>query len=219
MGGDNMAMKRKIDVGDKYGMLILIEWKTPPQKSIFKCDCGNLTESIPSDVRKGRTVSCGCKRKNKPKTHGYCIGGKIEKLYYVWTSMKQRCGNHKNKDYPLYGGRGISVCSEWVNSYSNFREWAMSNGYRDNSCIDRQENDGNYEPSNCKWVTNKENCNNTRKNNLLIYNGEAHCISEWSEITGISRSTISARVNSYGWDVKRALTEPASKGKNQFTKK
>jgi hypothetical protein len=213
-----MAMKRSMNVGDKHGMLTLIEWKVAPQKSIFRCDCGNLTESIPSAVKTGKTVSCGCKRKGLPLKHGYCLEKKKEKLYMVWCSMKQRCHNPKNKDFKSYGGRGISVCKEWINDYAAFSRWARANGYIESVYIDRISNNGNYSPDNCRWITNKENCNNTRKNNFLTHNGKTHSLTEWSEITGLSRLTISARINEYGWDVERALTEKAKKGKNQFTK-
>ena len=213
-----MAMKRKINIGDKYGMLTLIEWSTSSRKSMFTCDCGNKIEAVPSEVRTGRTVSCGCKRKGKPLTHGHCINRERESLYDVWLGIKQRCKNPKNKSFDLYGGRGIGICKEWDNSYDVFREWSVLNGHKTGLCIDRKDNNMGYYPNNCHWTTNKINCNNTRKNRSLTYNGETHTISEWAEITGITRSTISARINNYGWSVERTLSEVPLKGNNQFTK-
>jgi hypothetical protein len=115
----------------------------------------------------------------------------------------------------MYGGRGITVCNEWED-YSTFKKWAMQNGYKEGLCIDRIDNFKGYSPDNCRWTTNKINCNNTRKNNNLTFNNETHTLSEWAGITGISRETLNARINEYEWSVERALTEPSFKGKNQY---
>ena len=129
------------------------------------------------------------------------------KLYDVWCAAKARCNNPKNKNYKHYGGRGIKVCDEWENSFQAFYEWAMANGYKEGLSIDRIDNDGNYEPANCRWVTQEEQCNNRRTSHKLTYEGETHTITEWSKITGIKRKIISQRVNNLGWSIERALTE------------
>lgn len=130
-----------------------------------------------------------------------------EKLQRIYSNMKTRCYNPNSNRYHCYGGRGIRVCDEWKNSFQNFKEWAVNNGYADNLTLDRINNNGNYEPSNCRWVTNKQNTNNTRRNRLLTYNGETHTMSEWCEIIGIKLQTLSARIYR-GWSVDDAITKP-----------
>lgn len=116
----------------------------------------------------GKTVSCGCFYKETrygKRTHGF---SHKERLYGVWLNIKDRCYNKNNIHYRSYGGRGIVMCDEWKNDYKSFRDWCYSHGYeekikesgRNDLTIDRINNDGNYEPSNCRWITNKENCLN-----------------------------------------------------------
>lgn len=119
--------------------------------------------------------------------------------------MIDRCFNKNNPQYSIYGGRGITVCEEWRNDYIAFREWALSNGYDENLSIDRINNDGNYCPENCRWATAKEQANNTRKTRLITYCGETHSVSEWARILDIKQSTLSMRINKYGWDIEKAL--------------
>ena len=118
--------------------------------------------------------------------------------------MKQRCFYKKHKHYDRYGGRGITICPEWKDNFEAFYEWAMNCGYSNELSIDRIDNDGNYEPSNCRWVSAKVQNNNTQRNHYLTYNGETHTAKEWSEITGISNSTICHRIG-YGWPIERVL--------------
>lgn len=132
--------------------------------------------------------------------------GTKERLYTIWTNMKARCYNKNHHRYNLYGARGIKICPEWKNSYNAFREWSINNGYQDNLTIDRINNDGNYEPSNCRWTTQKEQCNNQRKNHYLTYNGKTQSMTKWAEETGINYNTLRARINQHGYDVEKALT-------------
>ena len=132
-----------------------------------KCDCGNFTEVQTSHLSKGRTKSCGCLQKERMSEamlkHGDAIHGKRPKVYNVWLNMKNRCANPKNQSYKYYGGRGISVYKEWISNYQAFKFWALLNGYADNLTIDRIDHYGNYEPNNCRWITQSEN---TRKSNI-----------------------------------------------------
>lgn len=132
--------------------------------------------------------------------------GSNDRLYGIWINMKHRCNNPNDPRYYDYGGRGITVCNEWLHSYENFKDWSMRNGYTERLSIDRINVNGNYEPSNCRWATNKEQQNNMRSNRLLTYLGETHTVSEWAEITGINKSTISKRIDRSGWSIERALT-------------
>lgn len=135
----------------------------------------------------------------------YKQGMRYSRLYNIWRSMKQRCTNPKTVNYHNYGGRGIKVCEEWSSHFISFYDWAMKNGYSDTLSIDRINSNGNYEPSNCRWVSCKAQNNNRRSNKFLELDGQNHTIAEWADITGIKLATIWARLNS-GWSVKDALT-------------
>ncbi len=126
--------------------------------------------------------------------------------------MKTRCYNKNFLRYVDYGRRGISICDEWKNNFKAFYDWAISNGYSNELTIDRIDNDGNYEPNNCRWATVSEQNRNSRHNNCLTYNGETHCLKEWSEITGLNYGCLKNRMK-YGWNVEDILTKP--KGYNQ----
>lgn len=139
-------------------------------------------------------------------------GEKYTRLYKVWRGMKERCLYSWHSQWKNYGGRGIKVCPEWSNSYIAFRDWAMSHGYDPNAkkgecTIDRIDVNGDYEPTNCRWVSAKVQCNNKRNNHLLTLNGETHNITEWSEITGLSNDTITVRLK-HGWNIEDVLTVP-----------
>ena len=153
---------------------------------LCKCECGNKKVM---QVKK-KTQSCGCEsRKNLLKSHIY-NGLSNTKLYNIWQGMKSRCYRKKASNYKLYGNRGIKICDEWLNNFMNFYGWALNNGYSDDLTIDRIDVNGNYEPSNCRWTTVKEQSRNRRNNNELTYNNETHCIAEWVELLGISKDIL-----------------------------
>lgn len=147
-----------------------------------ECKCGNTTIVRASSLLLGDTKSCGCLREETllHETHGMTN----TRLYRIWNGMKDRCRNKNAPEYNNYGGRGIRVCQEWLDDFMNFYNWAMSNGYADDLTIDRKDNNGNYEPSNCRWATQKEQANNTRKNLYVLYYGEKMTIAELADITG-----------------------------------
>ena len=120
------------------------------------------------------------------------------KLYRVWHSMKCRCYNKNNEKYPRYGLRGIEVCDDWKNDFAKFYNWAKANGYAEGLSIDRINNDGNYEPSNCRWVTILQNSNNTSKNVFATYNKETHTLSDWARKIKISVDAFRWRIKKYG---------------------
>lgn len=176
----NHTSKIKNDLtGSRFGKLLVLERVEniikPDGKPIIQykciCDCGNETIVRYSSLTSGRTVSCGCYHKEQlgkiRRTHGF---SHRERLYGVWLNMKDRCYNENNNHYHSYGGRGIKVCEEWLNDYANFRKWCVDNGFkediresgRNNITIDRIDVNGDYEPSNCRFITNKENCLNKR---------------------------------------------------------
>lgn len=117
------------------------------------------------------------------------------RLNNIYHNMKQRCYNSKKPDYKYYGARGIKVCTEWLTSYSNFKEWAVTNGYSEGLTIDRIDVNGDYCPANCRWITQKEQCNNMRSNHYITYNGCTKTLSEWAETLGLPYGRLKDRLN------------------------
>ena len=116
-----------------------------------------------------------------------------QKLYKVWCGIKQRCFNPHSNRYKNYGGRGISICDEWKNSFETFCKWALENGYKEGLSIDRIDHEKNYEPSNCRWTDEITQQNNRTNNTLYEYEGETHTLTEWSRIKGIKPKTFCTR--------------------------
>lgn len=120
------------------------------------------------------------------------------RLYEIWRGMKRRCNDSKRKEYQIYGGRGIKVCKEWETSFGTFRNWALNNGYNDTLTIERNDVNGNYEPSNCKWATKEEQANNRRDNKFLTHNGKTLTIAQWAKELNIHENTLRNRMQK-GW--------------------
>lgn len=137
------------------------------------------------------------------KNH-YIHGKRKTRLYRIWANIKTRCTNENDPHYERYGGRGITVCDEWKNDFKAFYDWSMSNGYADDLTIDRINNNGNYEPSNCRWVTIKEQNQNERNVVLITYDGETHNVTEWAQILRLGHDTIRQRYRK-GWTPEQCL--------------
>lgn len=190
---------RALDLtGVRSGRLVAIkraENKNRYTTWLCKCDCGNECIVRTSDIVRKHTTSCGCKEQERIFTHGRTG----ERLYVVWNEIKYRCYNQKSKAYKYYGARGIKLCDEWRHDYESFRSWAYANGYEEDApkykcTIDRIDVSGDYSPSNCRWVDMYVQANNTVRNHYITLNGETHTITQWSRITGLSRSTIHKRL-------------------------
>lgn len=141
----------------------------------------------------------------------YKHGLKKTRLYRIWLQMKNRCNNPNTARFKDYGARGIKVCEEWKGDFKAFYDWSMSHGYSDELTIDRIDNNGNYEPSNCRWATPLVQGNNSRHNHNITYKGETHSLSDWARILGVSFHFLSNRINQYGWTVEKAFETPKSK--------
>ena len=133
------------------------------------------------------------------------------RLYRIWTEMKRRCFSRNRPNSQGYIKKGITICDEWL-SFDTFYKWAIENGYKDDLSIDRINNDGNYEPSNCRWANQKTQANNTSTCHYITHNGKTQTITLWAEEIGLNVSTLSKRLVKYGWSVKDALTIPKLKG-------
>lgn len=168
------------------------------------CDCGNETLVGSRNLVSGHTRSCGCLSRELASTKARKHGASKSPEYGVWTAMKARCANPNVKEFKWYGGRGITVCSRWAESFANFLA-DMGDRPSDKHSLDRKDNDGNYEPANCHWATRVHQARNSRKAHVLTFKGESFPISVWAEKTGLDRSTIRERIKS-GWPVEQALT-------------
>lgn len=168
--------------------------------------CGTLRTVWVYDIYNGKSLSCGCHRKALLTTHGR--SGKRDPTYNSWGNMIGRCTNPKATGYANYGGRGITVCDRWQGE-QGFANFLTDMGERpgSNYTIDRKDNDGNYEPSNCRWASKKDQARNQRDNVNLTHNGRTQCLSAWAEELGMSRMVLDAR-RSLGWDDTKTLTTP-----------
>lgn len=181
----------KYYVGAKFDRLTLIK-EVKKGKWLCRCDCGKEKVIASNHIGYNHTKSCGCLNREIITKHGQSKN----RIYNTYQAMKDRCMNEKSQFYKNYGGRGIRICDEWLgeNGFKNFYEWAMQNGYTNKLTIDRIDVNGNYEPNNCRWTTMKVQNNNLRSNRRITIDGVTHTISEWSEIVGINRGTISSRL-------------------------
>jgi hypothetical protein len=195
-------------IGRKFGRLTVIglSEKKSGRKSywVCECDCGNKKLVRSDSLKSGQVQSCGCLKAEQNKinlcrtTHGDTPTGAHKRLWQIWQGMKQRTSNPNKKSYDRYGGRGVTVCKEWSESYVAFRDWALASGYADNLSIDRIDNNGNYEPSNCRWATFREQCNNRRSNVLIEWDGRTQNIQEWADETGLPYQILHDRYKRYG---------------------
>ena len=130
-------------------------------------------------------------------------------LYLRYTYMKRRCYYPKDKEYKNYGARGIKVDDVWLgeNGFDNFYKWAINNGYSKELSLDRIEVNSNYSPQNCRWSNVKEQAINRRTTHFITYNGETHSVTDWADILGIKKNTLSKRINKYGMDIEKAFTK------------
>lgn len=203
--------------GQRFGRLV-VESSERVKKNgkshvywICQCDCGNRTKVKAIYLTRGETASCGCLSKeiltNRNKSHGLSD----TRQYSIWKDMIKRCENPNHAAHRYYFDKGIKVCDEWRNDFRNFYDWSISAGYQEDLTIDRIDTNGNYEPSNCRWVSMKRQGNNKTNNRIIEFKGLRRTTAEWADITGIPSGTIRARIDKYKWSVEKALTTPVKK--------
>lgn len=215
-------MARKIinESGNKYGRWTVLNVfrreGAGRVRWLCRCECGVEKSLIVSEIKRGRSQSCGCLSKGRPPeyyrehctTHGNTGTGWRTPEYASWNGLTQRCLNPKNPRYPSYGGRGITVCREWVDSFEAFLRDMGPRPSLDHS-IDRfPNNNGNYEPGNCRWATRSQQQLNRRNNHRLAFNGESLTIVEWARKMGVPKERIASRLR-YGWSTEKTLSAPS----------
>lgn len=200
----DLSEKKFLKIGEKRNRLVFLkELESSYQKNgnrkrygLFRCDCGSEKRILVYSVTSGCVLSCGCYAKelnrklvtDRNTTHGLSH----HPLYWRWNKIKDRCLNPKSKRYKDYGGRGITICPEWVNNFKVFYDWCLLNGYHPDLDIDRRDNERGYSPDNCRFITNQENANNSRSNIIVYFHGEKLTLAQACQKAGIMQKYILA---------------------------
>lgn len=214
-----MTLAQLLNGVTRFGRLTVVGdgpdhiWNGQAARRVYcRCDCGGEALTSLSQLRLGRTQSCGCLSHERASQanfkHGKSSrrGRATDRLNTIWVRMRSRCNSEADPAYPRYGGRGIRICEEWA-SFAAFERWALSNGYHPDLSIDRIDNDGGYNPSNCRWATRQTQNRNTSRNRLFTYRGRTACLPELVEGTGLCPSTVRSRIHR-GWSVADAMERP-----------
>ncbi len=196
-------------VGKKFGMLTVIAFSHREARKggsyrwywVCQCECGNVVTRRSDGLKdKKVVVSCGCYRKKILEQHNFKInnpnkthGQTKTRLYKIYAKMKERCYDPNYPERHLYGGRGIKICNEWLDSFEVFRDWSLTHGYAEHLSIDRIDPNKDYEPSNCRWADVYQQANNKRNNIQLTYNGETLTLPQWARKLGLPYSTLADR--------------------------
>jgi hypothetical protein len=207
-------MRVLVNTGDVFGnftVLKELEQKGNLRMFLFRCVCGKEVVRPLGQVKGLFLKSCGCLR--PVPIHSLTHGMTGTRIYRIWQGIKNRCYNKNRKAYKNYGGRGISVCNEWMH-FEPFMKWSLLSGYTDDLSIERIDFNGNYEPDNCKWITFSQQASNKRNVNIIEIGGIRKCMAEWCRIYNVPISRVIAR-KKYGWDLVKALTVPANPRKRK----
>lgn len=187
----------------------VIEFRSGRNRGTYPCvcACGKARAVAPHSLISGRTVSCGCHKDELTSARNTTHGMRHTRLYTIWFAMRDRCSNPNHTSYHRYGGRGITVSPEWDGSFVAFHGWASRSGYRDDLTIERIDNDRDYEPGNCTWITLRDQCRNKSTSVFLEAFGERKLISEWMQDPRCAvraRATIYRRLEA-GWTTEQAI--------------
>lgn len=199
--------------GQRFGRLVVIaiaDRVDGQRRWLCRCDCGVEKLAVGDRLRGGILRSCGCSRALALITHGHCRTGRVTKEYRIWCAMIGRCSNPTDAHWSRYGGRGISVCQRWRESFAAFLE-DIGPRPSPKHTLDRTDNNGNYEPGNCRWATRREQALNRENTVRVTLNGKVVTLAEACESAGIHINTVRGRI-SRGWDVQRAVTERVLEG-------
>lgn len=201
--------------GRVFGRWTVIKRADPPTDKTghplwhCRCVCGNEANVYAQSLRSGSSRSCGCQQKEELVQRVRTHGDSYSRLYSIWKAMLARCYNPNFIQFDDYGGRGVTVCDEWLD-YPTFKEWAISTSYNDNLTIDRIDTNGNYEPSNCRWATRREQILNRRVTRWYTMDGKTMCLRDWAREYNMDYGTLRARLRS-GMDFVSAIHKPAQK--------
>src|SRR3990167_5509371 len=201
----NMTKTDAIVPGKEFIRLVVLHEVEPrlvggskKRQFMCRCKCGVEKAFLANNLVSGTSGSCGCLLRESllaaNTTHGHSAGGQWSPEYRAWHHIHQRCHNPKDKRYHEWGGRGVTVCRRWK-TFANFLA-DMGPKPSPKHSIERDNNDGNYEPGNCRWATNQEQCNNKSNNRRLAFDGRTQSMMKWSMELGISYSTLSSRIRS-----------------------
>lgn len=231
-----MASRKTINndpkfIGQKFGRLTVVgfQWvddgreQNPCWHWNCVCDCGKKVYGIrPRALKSGATLSCGCLKKEQDKKNIYgkrrTHGKSDTRLFHIWVKIKDRCLNEKCPAYANYGGRGISVCKEWM-SFEPFFDWAVNNGYEENLTIERKDVNGNYCLENCSWITKADQAKNKRTTRYVTVDCERMCLKDACEKLGLPYKAVHLRITKRGWSVERALSEPIHDNSDSMKRK
>lgn len=196
---------RKELSGQKFGKLTVICESGRKRKEITwlcKCECGNEVVVNGYNLRSGHTQSCGCFAKEQISKANTKHGLYNTRIHSIYFNMKNRCYNPKYYLFRHYGGKGITVCDEWLgeNGLLNFYSWALNNGYSEDLSIDRIDNSLGYSPTNCRWVSMREQQNNRTNNRRLSYDGITHTLAEWAKLFEMSYSALQSKLEHHSFE-------------------
>lgn len=203
------SVRVAIPIGTRFGKLVVKSsfMQNGRRCYVVDCDCGKTRNVIGCYLKNGRTKACNINNcRWSWIKHGFKTKGSNCPEYYIWKCMRQRCSNPRIHNYHNYGGRGISVCARWSDFAAFFEDMGKRPGPE--YSIGRIDNDGNYEPDNCRWETHKQQARNTSTNRFLILNGVSKTVAEWAERLGVRKDFLHCRLTR-GWSDERTLTEPA----------
>lgn len=219
---DWLESKRNANCNKVFdGVKVLRYSHTEGNHSFYDCECLHCGKEFATridGVKNGHTTSCGCL--SEEWMHSGQINRKHgltnDRAYWLWAKIKSRCYNPKAREFPNYGGRGVKMCDDWLDP-EKFIKWAYENGYdkdapKGRCTLDRIDVNGDYDPENCRWVTNKQQQNNRRNNLVAKYNGETHTAAEWSEILNIPYPTMRSVIKS-GKPIEKFLVDYAPRGR------